>query len=36
MDRIGNRSDGFEAFMVFMVGLAAIGASISLYFTGMS
>jgi len=36
MDRIGNRSNGFEAFMVFIIGFAAIGAGISFYFTGMS
>lgn len=35
MDRIGNRGNGFEAFMVFMIGPAVIGASISIYFTGL-
>lgn len=35
MHRIGNRGNGFEAFMVFMIGLAVIGASISTYFTGL-
>lgn len=35
MDRIGNRSNGFETFMIFILGLAAIGVSISFYFTGM-
>ncbi len=36
MDKIGNRGNGFEALMVFIIGLAAIGAGISFYFTGMS
>jgi hypothetical protein len=35
MDRIGDRGNGFEAFMAFMIGLAVIGAGISVYFTGM-
>lgn len=35
MDRIGNGGNGFEAFMIFMIGLATIGASISIYFTGL-
>jgi hypothetical protein len=35
MDRTGNRSDGFEAFMAFMIGLAALGAGISIYVTGI-
>lgn len=34
MDKTGNRGNGFEAFMVVMIGLAAIGASISIYFAG--
>jgi hypothetical protein len=36
MDKIGKRSTGFEALMAFVIGLAAIGAGISFYFTGMS
>lgn len=36
MDRIGKRGNGFEGFIVFMIGLAAIGAGISIYFTGMN
>lgn len=35
MDRIGNGGDGFEAFMIFMIGLSVIGAGISIYFTGL-
>ena len=34
MDKTGNRGDGFEAFMAFMIGLAAIGAGVSIYFAG--
>jgi hypothetical protein len=34
MDSTGKRGNGFEAFMVFMIGLASIGASISFHFTG--
>ena len=34
MDRIGNCDNCFEAFMIFIIGLAAIGASISIYVTG--
>lgn len=34
MDRTGN-GNGFEAFMVFMIGLASIAASISIYVTGL-
>lgn len=34
MDRTGNRGDGFEAFMAFMLGLSVIGAGISIYFAG--
>ncbi|BCM19958.1 hypothetical protein MJ8_37420 [Mesorhizobium sp. J8] len=36
MGRIGNGGTGFEAFMIFIIGLAAIGAGISIYFTGMN
>lgn len=35
MDRIGDRGNGFEAFMAFMIGFATIAAGISIYFTGM-
>jgi hypothetical protein len=34
MDRLGNRSNGFEEFLAFMICLAVIGAGISVYFTG--
>lgn len=35
MDRIGNGGNGFEAFMIFMIGLATVAASISVYVTGL-
>lgn len=35
MDRTGNGGTGFEAFMILMIGLSAIAASISIYFTGL-
>jgi len=36
MDRTDNGGNGFKAFMAFIIGLASIGAGISIYFTGIN